>query len=85
MIDQVFLAFMASLDPFRKIASNLVDDEMRDRWWGVVDVVGGIGPRVIDLMDPQTGVEKERERRRREYTKITWIIFAGNCIKIDPC
>lgn len=66
MIDQVFLAFMASLDPFRKIASNLVDDEMRDRWWGVVDVVGGIGPRVIDLMYPHKQGWKRREREEEE-------------------
>lgn len=49
---------------------------MRDRWWGVVDV-GGIGPRVIDLMDPQTGVEKEREKKR---------IYKNNVDNVfDPC
>lgn len=79
LIDQVFLWFMASLDPFRKIASNFVDDEMRDRWWGVVDVGG---PRVIDWPTNRGG-KGERERRR-EYTKITWIMYSipadGSCV-----
>lgn len=66
-----------SLDPFRKIASNLVDDarSMVGRCW--------CGWSTSDWLAHKQGW-KRRERRRREYTKITWIMYSipadGSCV-----